>query len=630
MNFPYKLEMENLEQEQALVLIVDDKEANIFAMQNLLEYPGRKFLKAAHGSEALKLALNNSIDLIILDVQMPDMDGFEVAEILRSNKKTRNIPIIFASAEKTEHHAVLKGFEEGAIDYLFKPLDPDITKAKVSVHLKVQQQQKELMRKNTSLEKSALLINNSADIIGIIDATTFTIETINNAFTVLLGYAPEEAIGTSLLFFLNDLDKAQIQKLGKSEKDRLSFETRIYCKDRNTKWLDWNVVVKDKMWFVNARDITSLKEVEKIRNHLATVVKQSSDAVYLHDQEGRIISWNEGAEKIYGYAEADALKMRIWNIIPEFLQPETQQLFDVVFAGGKIHSRETKRITKFGQFVDVLFSASAITDPSINQVAIAITERDITQQKIADKQIGELNADLKRNVIQLEETNKELESFSYSVSHDLRAPLRALGGNARILEEDYESILDDEGKKILGKISRNVTKMNRLIEDLLAFSKIGTKEIRKSKVEMKDQVLLAIDEMNVPDNTTIEVKDLPPAHVDQSLFVQVWVNLISNAVKYAGKKQSAEIEVGASENESEITYYVKDNGAGFDMAYADKLFGTFQRLHDSTQFEGTGIGLAIVKRIITKHGGTIWADAKPGEGAIFYFTVPNKNTLSGL
>ncbi|HYF67591.1 MAG TPA: PAS domain S-box protein [Ohtaekwangia sp.] len=619
--------MENFEQEQALVLIVDDKETNIFAMQNLLEYPGRKFLKATHGSEALKFALNNNIDLIILDVQMPDMDGFEVAEILRSNKKTRNIPIIFASAEKTEHHAVLKGFEEGAIDYLFKPLDPEITKAKVSVHLKVQQQQKELMRKNAALEKSALLINNSADIIGIIDATTFAIETINHAFTVLLGYAPEEITGTSLLFFLNDLDKAQVQKLAKSEKDRLSFETRIYCKDRNTKWLDWNVVVKDRLWFVNARDITGLKEIEKIRNHLATVVKQSSDAVYLHDEEGRIISWNEGAEKIYGYTEADALKMHIWNIIPEFLQPETQEMFDVVFAGGKIHSRETKRITKFGQFVDVLFSASAITDSAINQMAIAITERDITQQKIADRQIGELNADLKQNVMQLEETNKELESFSYSVSHDLRAPLRALGGNARILEEDYESILDDEGKKVLGKISRNVTKMNRLIEDLLAFSKVGTKEIRKSKVEMKDQVLHVIDEMSVPDNATIEVKDLPPANVDQSLFVQVWVNLISNAIKYSGKKQRAEIVVGASENESETTYYVKDNGAGFDMAYADKLFGTFQRLHDNTQFEGTGIGLAIVKRIITKHGGSIWAEAKPDWGAVFYFTVPKKRAV---
>src|SRR5690606_38149495 len=171
--------------------------------------------------------------------------------------------------------------------------------------------------------------------------------------------------------------------------------------------------------------------VEKIRNHLATVVKQSSDAVYLHNDEGKIISWNTGAERIYGYTEEEALQMRVWNIIPEFLLPETQQLFDAILSGEKVEVLETKRVTKYGSFVDVLFSASAITDGSTQQKAIAITERDITQQKITDQQIQQLNAELKKNILQLQETNKELESFSYSVSHDLRAPLRAVSGNAR-------------------------------------------------------------------------------------------------------------------------------------------------------------------------------------------------------
>jgi PAS domain S-box-containing protein len=201
--------------------------------------------------------------------------------------------------------------------------------------------------------------------------------------------------------------------------------------------------------------------VDKIRNHLATVVKQSSDAVYLHNSEGKIISWNNGAEKIYGYSEDEALKMKVWNIIPLYLHPEAENLFNSILNGEKVLSLETKRVTKHGKFVDVLFSASAIAGTDADQKAIAITERDITLQKAASEQIRELNNSLQKNVMQLEETNKELEAFSYSVSHDLRAPLRALSGNARILEEDYSSILDDGAKRILDKIYNNVKKMDR-------------------------------------------------------------------------------------------------------------------------------------------------------------------------
>src|SRR5690606_14247221 len=213
--------MENVEQEISTILIVDDKTGNILALQSLLEQPDRRFLQATSGTEALKSALSHDIDLIILDVQMPDMDGFEVAEILRSNKRTKNIPIIFASAEKKGHNAVLKGFEEGAIDYLFKPLNSEVTKAKVSVLLKIQLQQRELLKKNSSLERSALLINNSADIIGIIDATTLKIESLNQAFNTILGYTLKEVEETSLLLYLQNEDRNRVQTLAKSTKDRL-------------------------------------------------------------------------------------------------------------------------------------------------------------------------------------------------------------------------------------------------------------------------------------------------------------------------------------------------------------------------------------------------------------------------
>src|SRR5882724_513604 len=391
--------------DKAAILIVDDKPANILVLENLLAGKDRVLLNATNGKDALKITLNKDVDMVILDVQMPEMDGFEVAQILKSNKRTKNIPIIFATAESKDRKLMMKGYDEGAIDYLLKPLDPEVVKAKVNVLLKIQLQQKELVEKNISLQKSALLINNSADIIGIIDAATFRIEEINNAFTAILGYAAEETKGTALSFFLGNEDRALLQELGKQAKEQLLFETRIYCKDRSVKWLQWKVVVKDGKWYVNARDITEVKQVERVRNYLATVVKQSRDAIYIHDHEGRIISWNEGAEKIYGYPEAEALRMKIWNIIPEYMEKEMGSIMTNILNGDKVQAMESKRITKHGKLIDVLFSASAITDSSSDLRSIAITERDITDQKLADEQIKQLNADLRINVQQLELSN---------------------------------------------------------------------------------------------------------------------------------------------------------------------------------------------------------------------------------
>jgi PAS domain S-box-containing protein len=610
--------------DKATILIVDDKPANLIALETLLETPDRILINANNGKDALKITLNRDIDLIILDVQMPDMDGFEVAQILKSNNRTKDIPIIFASAERTERRFMMKGYEEGGMDYLFKPLDPEVAKAKVSVLLQLQLQKKELQEKNNSLEKSALLINNSADIIGIIDAKTFKIEEINQAFSSILGYTLTEAKETSLVFFLSDEDRRMVQLLKKKEKERLSFETRIYCKDRSIKWLQWNVVVKYEKWFVNARDITEIKEVEKIRNYLATVVKQSGDAIYIHDTEGKIMAWNEGAEDIYGYLEKEAIKMNVGNIIPEFDQVQTEELRRRLFAGEKLQDIEAKRITKHGKLIDVLFSASTILDAASEKSVISITERDITGQKIADEKIKQLNSDLQGNIVKLQSVNKELESFSYSVSHDLRAPLRAINGYAKIIEEDYGLSLDEEAKRLFAGIKSNSDRMNILIEDLLKLSRLGKKTVEKSEVNMNEMVERVLTEISrsAGHKASVISHVLEPAFGDPSLLNQVWTNLLSNAIKYSSKKERPEIEIGCTKQEDEIVYYVKDNGAGFSMDYAEKLFNVFQRLHSSNDFEGTGVGLAIVHRIISKHGGRIWAEAKVNEGAVFYFTLP--------
>ncbi len=610
--------------EKVNILIVDDNAKNIFALEQILAKPERNLLRASNGKEALKTVLNRDIDLIILDVQMPDMDGFEVAQILKSSKRTKDIPVIFASAEKKEHQFMLKGFEEGAVDYLHKPLNREITEAKVSVLLKMHLQKKELVEKNSILEKYALLINNSADLICIINSETLKFEEVNNAVTTLLDYSIDEIKNTSLLFYLTEEHRTQIQKLGKTVKEKFSFETQIYSKKRSIKWLHWNIVNKGGLWFANARDITEIKEVEEIKNYLAAVVRQSNDAIYLHNTDGKIISWNEGAEKIYGFSEEEGLNMHIWNIVPEYLMEETHNVVNSILKGEQIQLLETKRITKYGKIIDVVFSASVITDSNNVLKSVAITERNITQQKKSEQEIKQLNADLKKNLEQLQITNKEIESFSYSVSHDLRAPLRAINGYASIIQEDFHSQLDGEVQRLFGNIRDNAKKMGILIDDLLAFSRLGRKEIEKKSIDTNAMVKLIVKEMgnNIKKSVSIKTGELPSMNGDYTLLFQVFQNLISNAVKYSSKKPESIIEITSFEKGEEYIYSVKDNGTGFNMNYAHKLFGVFQRLHSNDEFEGTGVGLAIVQRIVVKHGGKVWAEGEVGKGATFYFSLP--------
>ena len=261
---------------------------------------------------------------------------------------------------------------------------------------------------------------------------------------------------------------------------------------------------------------------------------------------------------------------------------------------------------------------------------LIIANRELKQ---AEDDIRKLNDELENKVIertaQLESVNKELESFSYSVSHDLRAPIRAINGYTKILVEDYAGKLDTGGKKVLQSIIHNSKKMGELIDDLLAFSKLERKQVRVSNIDMAALVQFVKDELVFDDHETIPnfvTKLLPAAKGDESLIKQVWINLISNAIKYSKYKPETNIEIGAYEKENLVVYYVKDEGAGFDMRYYDKLFGVFQRLHSQEEFEGTGIGLAIVQKIVNRHYGTVWAESVLDKGTTFYFSLPNINT----
>ena len=257
------------------------------------------------------------------------------------------------------------------------------------------------------------------------------------------------------------------------------------------------------------------------------------------------------------------------------------------------------------------------------QLAIALVQAELLSR--VRGQAAELEAKVRERTAELQESNKALESFSYSVSHDLRAPLRAVDGYAQILEDEYAARLDDEGRRLLSVVREGARRMNRLIEDLLAFSRLGRKQPQKQAVDMTSLAREVVDESLGRQSTVrVDVGMLPPAQADPALLKQVWANLVSNAFKYSSKRADARVEIGGREESRENVYWVRDNGVGFDMLYVDKLFGVFQRLHRADEFDGTGVGLAIVQRLVAGHGGRVWAEATPGEGACFHFSLPKQ------
>jgi light-regulated signal transduction histidine kinase (bacteriophytochrome) len=246
------------------------------------------------------------------------------------------------------------------------------------------------------------------------------------------------------------------------------------------------------------------------------------------------------------------------------------------------------------------------------------------QLRVVNLELMQEKAALEKTQAELRKAYDEVEAFSYSVSHDLRAPLRAIDGYVRILVEDFGSRLDDESQRICSVISESARNMGKLIDDLLAFSRIGRAPMQPSSVDMKTMANSIFHELTAAqmrERIDFHVAPLPRAMGDPALLRQVWMNLLSNAIKFSSKRERAVIEVRAEQHGEEVVYSVRDNGAGFDMSYGDKLFNVFQRLHSAREFEGTGVGLAIVQGIVLRHGGRVWGEGETDKGATLYFTV---------
>jgi PAS domain S-box-containing protein len=364
---------------------------------------------------------------------------------------------------------------------------------------------------------------------------------------------------------------------------------------------------------------------------LSSIVESSEDAIIGKDLTGKVVSWNAGAERMFGYSAADIVGTSIERLLAPDRPDEERRILENA-RRGETHLYETVRIRKDGKSVDTSLAVSPIRDAHGTIVGVSSIARDITERKRAEEQILKLNAELEHRVqmrtAELTAANQELEAFTYSVAHDLRAPLRHIDAFTRILQEDFAGTFPPEAAQLLDTIRRGSENMSRLVNDLLNLAHVGRQELKREPISLKTLIEEVITDLKgETEGRDVEwrIADLPTVEGDPGLLKQVFANLLSNAVKYTRPRQHANIEIGLRQMNEETVLFIRDNGVGFNMKYADKLFGVFQRLHRAEEFEGTGVGLAIVERVIKRHGGHIWAESEIDKGATFYFTLDGLN-----
>lgn len=374
--------------------------------------------------------------------------------------------------------------------------------------------------------------------------------------------------------------------------------------------------------------LLSILVIHRIRNGIRqqqlneekfrALLDAAPDATVIVNESGLIKMVNHQTENLFGYKRNELLNKPVEILMPTSLKAAHEMHRNNYMKAARVRSMgeglELNAVKKNGQSFPVEISLSPIRTQEGMMVSASV--RDITARKTLETE--------------LKKTNAELEAFTYSVSHDLRAPLRGIIGFTTILEEDYASKLDDEACRITGIIKDNTEKMGHLIDDLLAFSRMGKQELMKTELMTDKMVAEIIAELTAqnrsqtPERITWNISSLPPVFADRNTLRQVWINLLSNAIKYSSTRPQPVISIDTYHENNFTIFRVKDNGVGFDAQYSNKLFKVFQRLHSPEEFEGTGVGLALVEKVISRHGGRVWAEGRVNEGAIFYFSLPDQ------
>jgi signal transduction histidine kinase/DNA-binding response OmpR family regulator len=580
------------------ILAVDDTPASLKLLTDLLKAEGHKVRSAINGELALQAAAGAPPDLLLLDINMPGINGFEVCQRIKAQPETASIPVIFISAAHETAEKV-KGLELGAVDYVTKPYQREELLARVRTHLELHHLRC-FFEKTVALRTAELQESQAA-----LARSNRELRAISKCNKVLVRAASEQVL--------------------------LDAVCRIVCKEAGYRMAWVGYTAKGSAGAVRPVAWAGFEDGFFATPSVAWAYSKEQPcltATAIHSGKSCCI---QDLSKEAGNSWAVALQRGYRSCIYLPLKDEHGA---AVLGVLSVFSAEPDAFTP---------DEWCLLEELAGDLAYGIATLRARQKRAqVEAEIKALNEHLERRVAKrtaaLEAANQELESFSYSVSHDLRAPLRAIGGFSRILEEDYAGRLDEDGQRCVATIGRNAKRMDQLISDILAFSRTSRCEIAEVPVDMTTLAQEVFDEVRsvypVERNIVLQMDRLLPAQGDRSMLRQVLTNLISNAIKYTGPRAKAIIEVGCRANSGEQasppglqssaanTYWVKDNGVGFDMRYAGNIFGVFQRFHGEGEFEGTGIGLAIVKRIVTRHGGRAWMESKLDEGTTASFTLP--------
>jgi len=479
--------------------------------------------------------------------------------------------------------------------------------------------------------------------VGIVAAGDERWLSVNQKLCDIVGYTQPEMLALNFLDITHADDRqahvAHQRRACAGEIPSFTIEKRYLRKDGAVVWVSISSsLVRDETgapeYYISVyEDVTDRKRAnQRLRDderQLNAVIQSSSDGIIIADEAQRIVLTNPAAETMYGYRSEEMIGTPMDRLVPERYRNAHQQQVRLFLSEGV----STRPMGKPGRVTGLRADGTEFpADCSIARFEIegkryiTATCRDVSEQVRMDRELHELTSTLEQRVAdrtaELEAANRHLESFSYSISHDLRAPLRAITGFTDLLVQDAAPKLNENERKLFERIRSNACRMNALIDDLLEFSRMSRSSLHRTRFPLQTLVGELIQELREGyPRTEVCVGELAEMTADRQMLRQALLNLIGNALKFSGKIGRPRVEIGCTVAGEETVYFVRDNGAGFDMRYADKLFGVFQRLHRFDEFEGTGVGLAIVHQVIQRHGGRVWAESAPGQGATFFFTT---------
>jgi PAS domain S-box-containing protein len=666
------------------ILVVDDTTANLQLLTNLLTAHGYTVHPASDGELALEFVRSTQPDLILLDIRMPGIDGFEVCHRLKADERTRAIPVIFISILEDERDKV-KGFQAGAVDYITKPFQAEEVLARVRIQLHLReltehleqkvaertealhaanaQLQRELAERKqaeAALRQSETLLN-ATQRLAKIGGWDWDVEQQTSFWTEetyrIHGFEPRafapgssEYIDRSLACY-DPADRPIISAAFQrcvQQGEGYDLEFPFTSADGHRKWVRTTATAVREAGRVvkvvgNIMDITGRKQAEEKLKASEERLRLTLEAAQIGIWDWDVTNDRYYASPIYysmlGYAPKEGPADRnewVQRLHPDDTNTVLEQINKILSRTCDAYAYEARFRHADGSYRWMCaIGYGTEYDPNGKLTRMLGLRMDIDARKRMEDELsayrGQLEALVRDRTAQLETANKELDAFAYTVSHDLRAPLRHIDGFIELLQKKAGAVLDEQSRHYMGAISGSAQKMGLLIDDLLSFSRMGRDAMTFQQVALGPLVHDVIQELEsdaAGREIVWRIGELPAVDGDAAMLRMVMTNMIANALKFTRPRPQAWIEVGSLPGQGfETVIFVRDNGVGFDMTYVDKLFGVFQRLHRADEFEGTGIGLANVRRIVARHGGRTWAEGKVDHGAAFYFALPR--TLQG-